>query len=53
MPRKPVPWPGPDFTSVVRSELDSAATALGFEVVVSEPGEKNKSNPQVRYQKGK
>ena len=49
MPKKPVPWPGPDFTAVVRSELDSLVRSLGFELVVSESGERNKSNPQVRY----
>jgi hypothetical protein len=52
MPRKPVSWPGPDFAAVVRSELDSLVHSLGFELVVNDPGEKNKSNPQVRYRKG-
>ena len=49
MPKKPVLWPGPDFTAVVRSELDILVHTLGFELVVSESGEKNKSNPRVRY----
>jgi hypothetical protein len=51
MPRKAVPWPGPDFAAVVRSELDGLAHSLGFQLVACESGEKNKSNPQVRYRR--
>jgi hypothetical protein len=52
MPRKPLPWPGPNFAAVVHEELDALATSLGFEIVVSTPGQKNKTNPEVRYRRG-
>src|SRR5438876_1175257 len=51
MPRKPLPWPGLDFVLVVRQELDSLLTSLGFQIAKADQSEKNKRSPTVRYRR--
>jgi hypothetical protein len=53
MPRKPVPWPGPDFVAQVRKAIDPTLLSLGFTTFLVEPGIKNRTSPRVLYRMGK
>jgi len=53
MPRKPTPWPGPDFVAQVREAIEPTLFSLGFTTFLVEPGIKNRTSPRVLYRMGK